>query len=107
MKSLKFILVAVFFAATTMIDANAGKPKIPRASNNVYLSLVEAIQNPGLVNAMHQQINPNFVGEPEIQYLTYRVTYKDHLYLITGAVEQWDLFFSYRWFRLRPAELGG
>lgn len=93
MKSLRFITIAVFLATAIVNSATAGEPRVNLTRNVIKVSFYEAIQSPGLVAAMHQQLTGGFLGGPAITTITLRVTFESHVYMITGTQDQWELFF--------------
>jgi hypothetical protein len=93
MKSLRFIAIAVLLATAIVNSASAGEPRTNLTRNVIKVTLYEAIQSPGLVAAMHQQLTGGFLGGPAIHDITLRVTFEGHVYMITGTQDQWELFF--------------
>jgi hypothetical protein len=97
MKTLKLAMIAILLATAMVNTANAAdEPKVNQASAVINLTFQQAIQSAGLVAAMYNQLNGGFLGGPGIQYITLKVTYQGHVYLITGTSEEWSLFFNHK-----------
>jgi hypothetical protein len=96
MKTLKFAMIAALVACTMVSLASAEGFKIkPKKALN--LTYEKAIQNPGLVAAMYQQLDAeDFVNNTQ-HYLVAEVIYNETLYRITGTLGQWIRFFSWKW----------
>ena len=62
----------------------------------VQIPLKMAIQNPGLVLAMFQQLDPGFLNNNQHYYIV-RVYYGYNIYEISGTYEQWVRFFELKW----------
>jgi hypothetical protein len=95
MKTLKFAMIAALIACTMVslasTDGFKSKPKMIRVLN---LTIEKAVQNPGLVVAMHQQIDKNeLLGTLQHYYVT-NVTYNGVTYRISGTLSQWLRFFG-------------
>jgi len=102
MKSAKLILIAVLVATAIVNTANADIPRRDAASNIIRLTYTEAIQDAGLVAAMHAQLNGAFLGSPGLNTVTLRVKFQNHVYLITGTRTQWNIFFNYNGITEKP-----
>jgi len=96
MKTLKLALVAtlVAFAMVSMASTDGIKSK-PRIGMAVSLTIEKAMQNPGLVAAMHNQISPDILKFP-MPPITAEVKYNGNLYKITGTRTEWLRFFRIR-----------
>ena len=109
MKTLKIALIAALVACTMVSLASAnvdGFHKQPKKM--VGITIERAIQNPGLVIAMYQQLNPGFLGNDQKIYRV-NVTYQNTIYRISGTREQWKKFFSSKWKLIevtKPLEIG-
>ena len=109
MKTLKIALIAALVACTMVSLASAnvdGFHKQPKKM--VGITIERAIQNPGLVIAMYQQLNPGFLGNDQKIYRV-NVTYQNTIYRISGTREQWKKFFSSKWKLVevtKPAAIG-
>jgi len=91
MKTLKFALIAALVACTMVSLANVDgfKSKPKKVINITY---DRAIQIPGLVIAMHQQLDDEFLNKIEHLYVV-EVTYHGKLYRILGSRQSWLNFF--------------
>jgi len=102
MKKVKLILIAVVFATAFVNTAQADGSKMEQGRNIIKLTLLQAIQDPGLVTAMYQQLNGGFLGGPGITYITLTVRYHNHVYLISATQDQWNIFFTYKGITEKP-----
>lgn len=95
MKSLKSALIAVIIACALVNVASATefKEKPKRAVNIVFAN---AVQDPALVAAMYEQLNPSFLNDYQLLYLC-KVTHKSTVYRILGSRQQWIEFFPDKW----------
>ena len=94
MKNLKLLVITVMFATAIVNLSYADGFKVSPTRNVIKVTFQEAIQNAGLVIAMHQQLNGGFLGGPVITRITLTVYYQNYIYLITGTSDQWSLFFN-------------
>ena len=94
MKTLKLALVAtlVAFAMVSVANADGFKSK-PKFTSRVTLTVDKAMQNPGLVVAMYNQINPDDVLKYGLPPYIFEVKYNSALYVISGTKTQWLRFF--------------
>jgi hypothetical protein len=99
MKMLKLVLIAMILVFSVAGAANAegfkSKPVASTASKVVKLSLAKALQIPGLVTAIKQQINPQEILNSNGKSYTALVIYQNVTYLITGTHQEWILFMVY------------
>lgn len=102
MKTVKLIMIAILLATAMVNTASADEPKFNPASAVIKLTFQQAIQSPGLVAAMYKQLNGGFLGGPGVQYITLKVTYQNHAYLITGSTDEWSLFFNHKGITEKP-----
>lgn len=65
------------------------------AKTSIYITLDEAVQNPGLVNAMYSQLNDDFLMRNQAAY-TQKVIYQGINVYITGSFHDWKAFFKNR-----------
>ena len=104
MKSLKLAVIAVLLTFSVVnIAKSDGFGTIKDPKNVVSLTLQQAVQVPGLVVAMNQQLNPGFLNTNQ-QYYTVSVSTPQYIFKITGTYQEWKLFFSPKWGT--PAESG-
>ncbi len=87
-------MIAVFLAVAIVNTAAAEDQKVNQTSMIIKLTYQQAIQSPGLVAAMRTQLHGGFLGGPGVKNITFRVTYQNHVYMITGSINQWTLFFD-------------
>ncbi len=93
MKTVKIAVITLVlaFAALSIVNAD-GFVKKPPAKKIIHVTLVQAVQNPDLVIAMYQQLDPSFLITNQYSY-TKVVLFHNYLVSITGTHEQWVLFF--------------
>jgi hypothetical protein len=96
MKTLKLVMIMAIFAFSTITIAMAEHPsKINPTKGTINLTFEQAIQNPGLVMAMHDQLHPDFLSTKTNQQLyTVSVGYLNYNIRITGTYNQWNAFFK-------------
>ena len=96
MKSLKLTLIAIVisFASASIAHAD-GFTTNPQAKKIVNLSIQQAVQNPDLVIAMYQQLDPVFLKSNQ-PYYSKDVVFQNYVVRITGTYEQWILFFHHK-----------
>ena len=102
MKTLAIFSIILLLATAMGNTAKAGEPTVLPNAIAIHLTFQQAIQDPGLVAAMHKQLTGGFLGGPAIKYITLRVTYNNHVYLITGSIDEWTLFFNNYGFTTKP-----
>jgi hypothetical protein len=99
MKTLKLVLIAAMLVFSAAGVANAegfkSKPITSVASKVVKLTLAKAIENPGLVGAILQQINPQVILSSGGKSYTLQVVYQGVTYQISGTYQEWILFMQY------------
>jgi hypothetical protein len=94
MKTSKLSMIATAFAIAIMSLAVTVETKADKSPGAIYMSFSEAIQVPGIVMAMHQQLDNSFLGDGENQgYYTQVISYQGLTIYITGTYTQWYLFF--------------
>lgn len=92
MKPLKLIIIALFVSVTAVNLSSADGFKTKPVSKFIYLNIQQAVQVPGLVAAMHQQLNPDFLVIEQEVYVG-SVNYNNYSYRISGTYDQWRIFF--------------
>jgi len=102
MKSLKLVLIAALMSSALVNSAHTDELASQNGKNVIRLNYSQAIQSPGLVAAMHEQLSGGFLGGPALTRITLRVVYQNHVYMISGTQNQWDLFFRCNGFTTRP-----
>ena len=94
MKTLKFAMIAAFISCMMLsfcyADGFKEKPKFRKA---VTLAYEKAVQNPGLLAAMEQQIGFEELMGPHQDYYVAKVVYLGVVYQISGSYYQWMNFF--------------
>jgi hypothetical protein len=93
MKNLKSAMIAMLLVCTLVSLATAGNFETRKV---VSITFERAIQNPGLVAAMFQQLDSGFLNNIQHYYIM-RVTYEGNIYEITGTYDQWVRFFESKW----------
>ena len=92
MKILKLTLIAAILSFA-MISYAGVKPQKEHAQKLIKISLTQAVKEPGLVAAMHDQLTMAFLKvEPQGQY-TALVKYNLNVYKIYGTRTAWIKFF--------------
>jgi hypothetical protein len=89
MKTTKLVMIVAFvsFALTTFANTEFGMSK------NV-ISLRTASTNSHFVHAIHSQVNPADIFNAErVGSYTAQVVLKKTVYLVTGTIGEWKLFF--------------
>jgi hypothetical protein len=93
MKTLKFALVAAIVACTMVSLANAdGFKSKPKFKKMVSLTIEKAMQDPGLVTAMYNQIQEEDILYFPLPPYIFEVSYNGTLYRISGTRAQWIRF---------------
>jgi hypothetical protein len=97
MKTIKLVMIATLLTFTAVGIANAdGFKSKPITTRVVNISFEKAVQIPGLVAAMNQQLNVQMLESHPGKTWTASVIYKNVDYRITGTREQWELFFNWQ-----------
>jgi hypothetical protein len=95
MKTLKIALIATLVAFTMVSLSYAdGFKEMPKFKKVINLSVEKAIQNPGLVRAMYQQISMEEFLEANQETYVAMVYYQGNTYRISGTYTQWMRFFT-------------
>ena len=95
MKTLRLIIIATFISFTMVSVGNViNLYHGVQTVKIVEITLEEAVQDPGLVSAMYQQLNAGyFLTGSYQQTYTLDVYYMNYTLRITGSLSQWKLFF--------------
>ena len=94
MKATKLILIVAFISFTAM---GYSKADIDHGPMTVKITLENAITNPALVVAMHQQLTPAILyNEQPGRLITAKVVLKRTTYVISGSRAAWVEFFKMR-----------
>jgi hypothetical protein len=93
MKALKMIILCAILTTALASSADAkGTPFPVQDQKVISLTFSQAMQYPGLVLAMYEQLSPRFLQIQQLVY-TEQVVYQDHVVRVTGSYTQWALFF--------------
>jgi hypothetical protein len=94
MKTLKLALVATIVAFAMVSTANAdGFKSKPKFTKSVTVTLAQAMQDPGLVVDMLNQINPDDILKFGLPPYIFQVKHDGSLYVISGTRLEWLRFF--------------
>jgi hypothetical protein len=96
MKTLRIAMIATFVALAMVSLANTDGFTTKPNKKVVNLTFAQAIQIPGLVAAMYQQVSPEMLKHNAHTY-TVDVVYNGYICRITGTYDQWTLFFRAHW----------
>jgi hypothetical protein len=97
MKTLKFALIAVLIASTMVSLANSdGFKSKPKFNKKVILTIEKALDSPGLVVAIFNQVTLDDVLHYGLPPYIFEVQYNGALYIIGGTRQQWLSFFRIR-----------
>ena len=96
MKTLRIAMISTFVALAMVSLANKDDFRTKPDKKVVTLTFAQAIQIPGLVAAMYQQLNDDFLLNNQPSY-TLKVVYNGYICRITGSFDQWTLFFRLKW----------
>lgn len=96
MKTAKVLIIATLLVFTSVGISNAdGFTKAPPAKKVISITLTQAIQNPDLVIAMYQQLDPGFLKSNQAVY-TKDILFQNYIVRVTGTAGQWMQFFRAR-----------
>jgi len=94
MKTMKLTLVAAVLALFMIGVTNAQDIKEkPKFQVGVCMSLKNAVNDPGLMKAIYQQVSMQEVIKAHKHVYTAKVYYNGKVYLITGTFDEWMDFF--------------
>lgn len=96
MKTLKFALIAVIlsFATMSFTTNDPGPYSTDQVKLSVQTTLRAAMQNHGLVIAMHAQIDKSFLQVDKHVPYTAVVRYNRVTFYISGSYDGWKSFFK-------------
>jgi len=97
MKTLKIAMIAAFVAFAMVSLANNDGFKTKPDKKVINMTIDQATKIPGLVVAMHEQLNEDFLKNNQRSY-TKDVVYLGVIIRITGTYAQWKLFFRQPFF---------
>ncbi len=102
MKTTKFFLIVALLAYAAL---SYSQPEPVKTPYTIKISFERAIQKPGLLLAMRQQLNVSMLntheGKLSMYYYGY-VIYKNQRYCIRGTLREWKAFFEVRFENHRP-----
>ena len=91
MKTTKFFLIVALLAVATLTYSQSKNESHPFTAK---ITLKCALQDPFLVKAMHEQIDPNFLpSNTENHLYSAVVRYRGNRYVIVGTYREWKRFF--------------
>ena len=93
MKNSKLVMIASILVIAIMSVSSLAEVKAVAPSNGIEITLRAAVDNPGLLEAMVEQLDPMFLKVKE-PYYTQIVHYDGDDYYITGTYKQWLRFFK-------------
>ena len=96
MKTFKIAIIAAFLAFSLMSMANQEAFMTKKSKIIIEVTIQQALGDPGLVAAMYQQLNPDFLGSNQQSY-TLSVDYLQYTFRISGTHAEWKLFFTPKW----------
>ena len=96
MKTLKFALIALMlsFATMSFTTNDPGPFSTDPGQLAVKISLRAAMENHGLVIAMHSQLDRSFLQNDKLGVYTATVRYNKVTYFVSGSYNEWQVFFS-------------
>ena len=93
MKTVKLALITAVITFTTISILNAdGFTKKPPQKKIISITLLKAMQNPDLIIAMYQQLDPSFLKNNQPLY-TAEIKFQNYIFRISGTYIQWIMFF--------------
>ncbi len=97
MKTTKFFLIVALLAYAAL---SYSQPEPVKTPYTIKISFERAMQKPGLVLAMRQQLNVSLInstsGGHVPEYFYGYVIYKSQRYCICGTLKEWKAFFEVR-----------
>ncbi len=91
MKATKFFLMIALVSFALMSFAGND---VDRTNHKVKISLIEASHNPGLSQAIYQQVDQSILGGERSGVIVARVSYKKTTFMVYGSYNQWRRFFT-------------
>ena len=95
MKTSKLIVIASILVIAIIGVSMAPEVNASSAKVVVKIDLADAVQDIGLVRAMHLQLNDDFLQNNQ-PYYTQHVQYKNAMVCVTGTYNGWRAFFRTR-----------
>jgi hypothetical protein len=92
MKTKNLIQIVALLSIVTLTFSQSNKGSNPFT---VQTTLKQAIQNPLLVMAIYEQLNPGFLtGNADLHFCTAIIKFNGNRYVIVGTYQEWKKFFS-------------
>ncbi|HSG67683.1 MAG TPA: hypothetical protein VK994_03180 [Bacteroidales bacterium] len=92
MKTLKLSMIAAILAVA-MISFAGTTPKPAQVKHVIKITLAQAVQEPGLVNAMRDQLDMSFLKLDQHGLYSAYCVYNQNVYKIYGTRDAWVKFF--------------
>lgn len=93
MKTTKLIALILVLGITTLSFGQEIKLPDPNSNpQSICIPLQKATNIPGLVKAMHAQLNPSMIAQGSPSY-TFAVRYKHSIKYVSGSLKEWKVFF--------------
>lgn len=97
MKTSKFLMIITVVAIGLMsLSFNSKEEAPPKSKTVVKITLLEALQNPGLVSSMYEQLNDDFLDDKSDKNYYQMVYHNNITWVISGTYAQWTQFFRLR-----------
>jgi hypothetical protein len=94
MKTLALIIIAAFLIPAAGSQASSGKDRANPKKTTVHINILQAMQDPGLTEVIHNQVNSTFLKNHNQQIYSVDIVYKNYIYKVSGTYSQWAWFFS-------------
>src|SRR5210317_676972 len=85
-------IVVMSFSISQMVNATED-PRQKIEKKVAHLTFDEAIQNPGILKAMYEQVENNIIPQ-HWPYYTARIQYRSVSIFVQGSLQQWNYFFN-------------
>jgi len=94
MKTLKLAMAVMFLAFAMISYAGEETPSNEPPNKVIKIRLTQAITNPGLLEAMVEQLDLTLIHEDISGYYVGVVTYNEVTYWVFGPLNAWKRFFD-------------
>jgi hypothetical protein len=94
MTNLKFIMLLALITCTKTTQPEEDQESAP--VKVIHATLVQALQYPDLLEAMHYQLDPGFMKSDQ-QLFIGEVVFGNFLFRILGTYDQWRAFICCKW----------
>lgn len=105
MKTLKFAMAAAILAFAMICYAGEEPTTQAHQKKVVKITLSQAINEPGLVAAMQDQLDPSMLQDEPNGFYVGVVYYNKVVYRIYGTLRGWKAFFGLEWPSVEPAPI--